>query len=161
MSDRMILQGNAQNENTLRHKSPTLFSFGAIEYSFYLIFMSCLCMNQIKNTQTFRAPPDYVTDLVPCDPGLFYFAHSDQSSKGLRSLCIWWGHQKVWDYIYMYSGPPLIRPPLGNGKSGLIGGVASREWYFKYNYTESWLHKRGGLWRGWPHIGGPLYMLSC
>ena len=26
-----------------------------------------------------------------------------------------------------YSGPPLIRPPLGSGKSGLIRGVASRE----------------------------------
>ena len=34
----------------------------------------------------------------------------------------------------MYSGPRLIRPPLGNGKSGLIRGVASREGYFEYNY---------------------------
>ena len=36
----------------------------------------------------------------------------------------------------LYSGPPVIMPPLGNGKSGLIGGVASREGYFKYNNTE-------------------------
>ena len=32
----------------------------------------------------------------------------------------------------MYSGPPLIRPPLGND---LIRGVASREGYSKYNYS--------------------------
>ena len=31
-----------------------------------------------------------------------------------------------------YSSPPLIRPPLRNGKSGLIRGVAPREGYIKY-----------------------------
>ena len=31
-----------------------------------------------------------------------------------------------------YSGPPLIRTPLGNGKSGLIRGMASREGNVKY-----------------------------
>ena len=35
-----------------------------------------------------------------------------------------------------YSGPPLIRPPLWNGKSDLIRGVASREGYVKYTYAE-------------------------
>ena len=34
-----------------------------------------------------------------------------------------------------YGGTPLIRPPLGNGKSGLIRGVASREGYIRYKYT--------------------------
>ena len=35
--DRMILQGDAQNENIhLRHSRPTLFSFGALDYSFQL-----------------------------------------------------------------------------------------------------------------------------
>ena len=37
-------------------------------------------MNQIKNTQTFRAPPDYVR--------VCYFVHSEQSLKGLRYFCI-------------------------------------------------------------------------
>ena len=40
-------------------------------------------------------------------------------------------------------GPPLIRPPLGNGKSGLIGGVVSREGYIKYNYADFVLRNRG------------------
>ena len=31
--------------------------------------------------------------------------------------------------------PPFIRPPLGNGKSGLIKGVASCEGYIKYKCT--------------------------
>ena len=35
-----------------------------------------------------------------------------------------------------YSGPLPLRPTLGNGKSGLIRGVASREGSFRYNYTE-------------------------
>ena len=37
-------------------------------------------MDQIKNTQTSRAPPDYVTNLVSI---VCYFAHSEQSLKGL------------------------------------------------------------------------------
>ena len=46
-------------------------------------------------------------------------------------------HQMIWNLlglesdrnpvlisdIYTYSGPPLIRPPLGNGNYGLIRGV--------------------------------------
>ena len=40
-------------------------------------------------------------------------------------------------YQVEYIGPSHIRPPLGNGKPGLIGGVASREGYIRYNYT--WL----------------------
>ena len=36
----------------------------------------------------------------------------------------------------LYSGLPLMRPPLGNGKSGLIRGVASREGYIRYNLTQ-------------------------
>ena len=42
-------------------------------------------------------------------------------------------HQQIDDSVY--SGPPLIRPLLGNGKPGLIKGVASREGYIRYNYT--------------------------
>ena len=38
-------------------------------------------------------------------------------------------------YLAVYSGPPLIRPPLGNGNAGLIRGVASREGYIRYDYT--------------------------
>ena len=49
-----------------------------------------------------------------------------------------------------YSGPRLIRPPLRNGKSGIIRGVASREGYIRYNYTfcsvKLWPYKRAGLW---------------
>ena len=37
---------------------------------------------------------------------------------------------------YIVRGPPLIMPPLGNGNSGLIRGMASREGFIKYNYTE-------------------------
>ena len=40
-------------------------------------------MDQIKNTQTYRAPPDYVTNLVPM---VCYFAHFEQSLKGEVSL---------------------------------------------------------------------------
>ena len=37
--------------------------------------------------------------------------------------------------VEKYSGPPFIRPPFGNGKFVLIGGVASHEGYLKYTYT--------------------------
>ena len=43
--------------------------------------------------------------------------------------------------------PPLMRPPLGNERSGLIRGVASREGYMKYSYTEFVL-RYSGLIRG-------------
>ena len=50
-------------------------------------------MNHIKNTQAFRAHPDFVTNLVPWDqrgrPWFCYSAYSEQSLKGLRSLCIY------------------------------------------------------------------------
>ena len=51
------------------------------------------------------------------------------------------------------SDHPLIRPPFGNTKSGLIKGVTSHEGYIKYiEYTlcslKVWPHKKDGLWRG-------------
>ena len=67
MSDRMIPQGYAQLENNLKTCCPILFSFGALNYSFNKILMSSLCITHTKNTQGFRAPPDYVTNLVPWD----------------------------------------------------------------------------------------------
>ena len=33
-----------------------------------------------------------------------------------------------------YSGPPLMRPPLGNGKSGRIRGVAAGEGELQIKY---------------------------
>ena len=58
-----------------------------------------------------------------------------------------------------YSGPPLKRPPLENGKIGLIRGVASREGVYQMQfYLDCSLklqsYKSDSLWRGWPHIGG-------
>ena len=44
-------------------------------------------MTDIESTQSFRAPPDYVTNLGPEGPStVCYFAHFEQSLKGLRSL---------------------------------------------------------------------------
>ena len=52
----------------LRHSGPALFSFvGPSTTHCNYIFMSSSCMNQIKNTQTFRAPPDDVINLVLWD----------------------------------------------------------------------------------------------
>ena len=53
----------------------------------------------------------------------------------------------VWVLNIGYSGPRLIRPPLGNENYGLNRGVASCEGYIRYNYTEfaSW---NCGLIRG-------------
>ena len=68
MSDRMVLQGYDQNENTLKDIVVQLcLDLGPSTTHFNYIFMCSSCMNQIKNTQTFRAPPDYDTNLVPWD----------------------------------------------------------------------------------------------
>ena len=63
--------------------------------------------------------------------------------------------------IEMTTTHSLIRPPLGNGKCGPYRGMASREGYTMYQIqlhtvcsVKLWLHKRGGLWSGWPHEGG-------
>ena len=37
------------------------------------------------------------------------------------------GFQFICSGKYIYSGPPLMRPPLGNWKTGRITGVAAGE----------------------------------
>ena len=43
----------------------------------------------------------------------------------------------------MYSGPPLMRPPLGNENCGRIRGVAAGEGYIRYVYKGCVLNNCG------------------
>ena len=46
-------------------------------------------MSDIESTQSFRALPDYVTNLGPYAPSMVcYFAQCERSLRGLRSLCL-------------------------------------------------------------------------
>ena len=57
--------------------------------------------------------------------GMFWGVVNYEYDYHIKPYFVWHG---------IYSGPPLIRPHVGDGQSGLIREVASREGYSRYNY---------------------------
>ena len=53
----------------------------------------------------------------------------------------------VYTQIALYSGPPLLRPPLGNDNCGCIRGMAAGEGYIRYVY-KGYVLKNCGRIRG-------------
>ena len=70
---------------------------------------------------------------LPCLYGLFKCFPQPSLSFQLRN---WHEGSERHLTLSKYSGPPLIKPPLKNGKSSLIRGVASGEGFNRYNYKE-------------------------
>ena len=70
---------------------------------------------------------------LPCHYGLLKCFPQLSLSFQLRN---WHEGKERHLTLSKYSGPPLIKSPLKNGKSGLIRGLASGEGFIRYNYTE-------------------------